>query len=135
MLTNKKLSKTDLARLDNDYKTNLFLKSLIIEIRNLYIDSYYQLCFIAKITLKDYFNLLEKNKDVFIDKSVYCGLVDRISGGGSILNIELLKDIKLNTNDLLVYVENIDKYTVDDIYGLTSNCFKPCIKIVNSLSY
>lgn len=133
LLNNQHLSFSDRLQLNDDYRKNIFLKSLIDEIENLYKDSYYQFCIIATVSIKDYFNMLEKNKDIYINKNCYCGLVDRISGGGSILNIQLNNDIKLNSNDIDIYIENIDKYTVDDIYGLTGSCFKQCITVKNSL--
>lgn len=127
------LNKKDKSQLEYDYKNNTFLKSLIDEINNCYLDSPRDLCFIANVKIKDYYNLLEKNKEFFINKDAVCGLVDYYNGGGSILEIQLLKDIKLNTNNIKVLIEGIDKYTVDDIYGLCGSCFKDCVKITNNL--
>lgn len=130
ILKNEDLNINDKTQLNHDYENNKFLKSLIDEIKNLYINSYYQLCFIAKIKIKDYFDLMKKNKRFLISKDVYCGLVDRLNGGGSILNIDLQKDIKLSTDQIILYVERIDDYTVDNIYGLCSSCFKECITVL-----
>lgn len=63
------------------------------------------------------------------NKIYYCGLVDYYNGGGSILDIQLMHDVKLNTNNIKLLVESIDKYTVDEIYGLCGSCFKDCVKI------
>ena len=56
-----------------------------------------------------------------------CGLVDVYNGGGSILEIALKNDLIVNTDDIYIKVEGLDHYTVDDIYGLTGQCFKNCI--------
>ena len=124
------LSKKDIKQLEEDYKNNVFLKSLIDEIENCYLDSPRDLCFIAEVKVDDYFKLLEdKNKKFIIKNYAMCGLVDIYNGGGSILEIQLLKDIIVNTNDIEIKVEKIDKYTVDDIYGLCSSCYKDCVVI------
>ena len=125
----EKITKRDKEQYNKDYKENIFLKSLIDEIENCYLDSPRDLCFIAEISIKDYFNLLEKNKEFFIEKDAVCGLVDYYNGGGSILDIQLMHDVKLNTNNIKLLVESIDKYTVDEIYGLCGSCFKDCVKI------
>lgn len=125
----EKITKKDKELYNKDYKENIFLKSLIDEIENCYLDSPRDLCFIAEISIKDYFNLLEKNKEFFINKDAMVGLVDFYNGGGSLLDIQLQKDIKLNTNNIKILVEKIDKYTVDEIYGLIGSCFKDCVVI------
>lgn len=122
------LSNKDKKQVEIDSK-DAFLNSLIQEIDNCYLDSPKDLCFIATVTIRDYFKLLEKNRKFTISKDAVCGLVDRYNGGGSILNINLKKDIVVNTNDITVLVEKIDKYTVDDIYGLVSSEFKHCIQL------
>lgn len=126
------ITKKDKELYNKDYKENIFLKSLIDEIENCYLDSPRDLCFIAEISIKDYFNLLEKNKEFFINKDAMVGLVDYYNGGGSLLDIQLQKDIKLNTNNVKILVEKIDKYTVDEIYGLIGSCFRDCVKITSS---
>ena len=114
------------TQLEED-KKDKFLSSLIDEIENCYLDSPRDFCFIASITIENYFKLFSK-KSFIIQKNAVCGLVDKYNGGGSILNIQLKKDIKINTCDISILIENIDKYTVNNIYGLTSNCFEDCIK-------
>ena len=123
------LNSKDLKTLE-DIKNNKFLFSLYEEIENCYLDSPRDLCFITEISIDDYFKLLEKNKKFIINKSCMCGLVDIYNGGGSLLEIQLEKDIVLNTDDIEIKVEGIDRYTVNDIYGLTSQCFKDCIKVI-----
>lgn len=120
-------SKKELKQYDDDYKNSVFFKSLIDEIENCYLDSPRDLCFIASISIRDYFNLLEKNKTFTINKDVVCGLVDYYNGGGSILNIALERDIKVNTSDIHILIEGIHKYSVNDIYGLCSSEYKDVV--------
>lgn len=122
-----KLSSKDRKQLEEDYKNNIFLKSLIDEIHNCYLDSPRDLCFIASVSIKDYFYLIQENKRFTIKKDAMCGLVDKYNGGGSILEIQLLNDIVVNTNDISIKVEGIDRYTVNDIYGLCGSCYKEVV--------
>ena len=85
------------------------------------------LCFIASVSIDDYFKLLEKNRLFTIKKDVVCGLVDKYNGGGSVLELELEKDITINTNNIEVLIEGVDRYTVDEIYGLVSSCYKDSV--------
>ena len=126
--TKNHLSKKDIKQIE-EIKENKFLSSLLNEIENCYLDSPRDLCFIAKITIRDYFKLLEKNKTFIIKNNAMCGLVDSYNGGGSVLEIELLKDIKINTNDIDIKIEGLDNYTVDQIYGLTGDCFRYCVEV------
>ncbi len=124
--TSNHLTKKDSQQLES-IKSDPFLNSLYDEIYNCYLDSPRDLCFVAKVTIRDYFKLLEKNKKFRINKDVVCGLVDIYNGGGSILGLQLKNDVVVNTNDIYIKIENVDHYTIDDIYGLTSQCFKDCI--------
>lgn len=126
---NEKITKKDKKLYNKDYKENIFFKSLIDEIENCYLDSPRDLCFIATITIENYFKLLEKNKKFTIQKDCMVGLVDIYNGGGSMLDIQLEKDVILNTNDIEIRIEGVDKYSVDDIYGLISSCYKDCVVI------
>lgn len=128
MLNNEKLTRKENQKKKEDYKNSIFFKSLIEEIENLWKDSPRDLCFIASVSIYEYFMLLEENKNFTISKDAIGGLVDMYNGGGSLLGITLEKDITMNTSDIEIKIEKVNKYTVNDIYGLTSGCFKNCIR-------
>lgn len=123
------ISEKTKEKIKADRKNNKFINSLLQEIENCYFQSPKDLCVIASVTIDDYFNLLEKNKKFTISKNCTIGLVDIYNGGGSILEIQLEKDIVFNTNDIYIKVEGVDDYTVDNIYGLSSSCFSDCVRI------
>lgn len=123
------ISEETKEKIKADRKNNKFIDSLLLEIENCYFQTPKDLCVIASVTIEDYFKLLEKNKTFTVSKDCVIGLVDSYNGGGSVLEITLEKDITFNTNDISVKVEKIDKYTVNDIYGLINECFKDCVRI------
>lgn len=107
-----------------------FLLSLQNEIFNMYIEQVNELCFVGNITIDEYFKILENPKGtrITLTDQHTGGFVDRHNGGGSILDLTLpvgkpLTIKGMNVSRMLVEKSG-DKYTVDDIYGLTSNCFK-----------
>ena len=104
-----------------------FLKSLQREFRNACSTDINYLCFIGKVTIEDYYMILNsKDNYILMPKDVTCGFVNSYHGGGSILGIELPRDYKIKTNNVkyLMLEKSGEKYTVDDIYGLVSSCYK-----------
>lgn len=74
----------------------------------------------------DYDNLYKSTiKSVTCDKTVVCGLVDSWNGGGSLLGIELEKDIEIPAK----YIHDIESdyspnyYPIWDIYGIDVSAF------------
>lgn len=121
----------------NKYK-NKFLKSLLQEINNMPIDCMRTLVFLAEISVKDYLHLKtgDYNK-INLKKNVMCGLYDKWSGCGSVLEIELEKDIiikqkniyEVQLEGLEVKEKNYYGYKVDDVYGLIHSCWKSGVSI------
>ena len=104
-----------------------FLRSIQNEMYNAYTNQINLLCFIGKMTIKEYYKCIENpNTIITFPKNVTCGFVDPHNGGGSILGIELPEDLSIKyTNVIYTLVENSNQhYTVDDIYGLTGECYK-----------
>lgn len=107
-----------------------FLKSLQNEIINAYPTQFNYLTFIGEITIREYYKILENPIGTRIHfRSInYCGFVDPYNGGGSILGIDLPKDKGLTCKGSNVYKLLVEgsgqQYTVDQIYGLTSNCYQ-----------
>lgn len=127
-------TKTTLKELaKGGYKGNdKFLISLQNEMLNAYKYQYNYLCFIGKITVEEYYQLLEhpRNCTLTFDHNIYCGFVDPINGGGSVLGLEIPfeKPIVIRGDTVFkVMVERMphqNGYTVDSIYGLTSKAFQ-----------
>ena len=103
-----------------------FLKSLRIEILNSYSGQLNYLTFIGEMKVKDYYKILsDPYAKVLIPKDVTAGFVDPCNGGGSTLALALPKNISITPKVIKkIMVEGVDKYSVEDIYGLTRDCYK-----------
>ena len=125
--------KTTIKELKNgEYKgDDAFLNSLQEEILNSYREQYNYLTFIGEITVGQYYKILENpyRTRIQFTHNNCAGFVDPYNGGGSVLGINLPKDKPLSCkgqNVRLMLIENSGyHYTVDSIYGLTSNCYQP----------
>lgn len=108
-----------------------FLQSLQTEIENAFKSQINNLCFVGWMTIGEYYKC--KNNPtktlITIPKNATGGFVDYHSGGGSVLDLNLPKDITIKASSLetLLIEECNIKYTVDSIYGLTSQCYKRLI--------
>ena len=114
----------------NEYKgEDKFLTSLQEEILNSYSTQFNYLTFIGEITIEEYYKILENpvGTRIHFTSQTYGGFVDPYNGGGSILGINLPKEKELTCEGRNVYKLLVEdsgqKYTVNDIYGLTSECF------------
>lgn len=123
-----------------------FLQSCRVEAANM--ASHMQtLTFLVTMTLHDLIRLNEvlhwREKDgrvydnrkypycgyIIIDKKCDCGLYDPWSGGGSVLEIQLEKDVKLP----IKYIRSAlpdggDGYSIDSVYGLCSSAWHGKVK-------
>ena len=111
------------------------------------------LIFMVKMPLFDFFKLKaminedkEKNKSYDYDerkgensfivtKDAMCGLYDIWGGGGSVLEIELEKDVEIPTKAIFdVWIDcrnckaNGRGYDVKDVYGICSSAFSGSVK-------
>ena len=78
---------------EKKYKQSKFLRSFYNEIVNYYKNS---LCFIvmfAKVSLRDFYDIMENERTIEL-KSPVCGIVNLAQGGGSTLGIELEKPFR-----------------------------------------
>ena len=113
----------------NEYKKhNKFMNSLCVEIENMYIDYMRAFTVLTKMTIKEYLLYKEnKLKSIKIDKNANCGLFNQWNGSGSVLEIALEKDIKINAKNIYnIQVEkmkNNSGYTVDEVYGICFSCY------------
>lgn len=91
--------------------------------------------FLLQMDLIDYMNLREKMKErtgtITIDKRTESGLFDIWQGGGSVLEVELEKDIEIPVSMIFdAWIEargcrcNGRGWDVKDVYGISSSCFR-----------
>lgn len=122
-----------------DYSGSELLKSLRAEVHN--CSSHMNaLTFFVEMTVEQLFDLNEAMKDkgengtvrkrkVTLDKSAVCGLYDNWSGAGSILEIELEKDVVLPMEYISTALPDGGRgYSVASIYGVCSSMWTPTLK-------
>ena len=109
------------------------------------------LTFLVRMTLEEIFELNEllKLQDrnghfydaekrpycgyILIDKKVECGLYDLWGGGGSILELQLEKDVRLPIRFIRsATVDGGDGYSIRNIYGTDSSIYRDVIKKIHS---
>lgn len=76
-------------------------------------------------------NLNKKSKSYFtLDKNTMCGLYDSWCGGGSVLEIELDKDVNVPIKYAVFAVDGLKmyRYDVDEVYGLVGDCWGDTLK-------
>lgn len=78
------------------------------------------LTFFVKTNLRDFLILQEeKLKSITIKKGSLAGLYDGWSGAGSLLQINIPRDITMNKENLIIEVDEFsDLYSVNSIYGI-----------------
>lgn len=131
-----------------------FIESVIHELENITCHMS-TLTFLVKMKLFDYFELREamsfekklNNSYTFserkgtgcivLDKSTECGLFNPWHGGGSCLEIELDKDIKLPLKCIWTAEIETGKsqygYSVNNVYGLIDSCWKDTVKEIKPM--
>ena len=109
------------------------------------------LTFLARMTLEEIFELNEllKLQDrnghfydaekrpycgyILIDKKAECGLYDPWGGGGSILELQLEKDVRLPIRFIRsATVDGGDGYSIRNIYGTDSSIYRYVIKKIHA---
>lgn len=135
---------------EEEIETDKFIESCIQEFENL-PSHMGTVTFLVKMDLFKLFDLLELQKKEYdengeydprkntksksyliLDKRTECGLFNPWSGSGSVLEIELDKDVKLPIKYAKFCVEGCKTYgyDVDEVYGLIDSCWKDTIKEV-----
>lgn len=140
----KRQYKDDGYYVDRNKETDKFIESCIQELENL-SSSMGTMTFLVKISLFELFDLFEIQNNEYDEKGKYdprlneksksyivlskdteCGLYDSWNGGGSCLEIELDKDIKIPIKYCIFCVEGckMHGYDVNEVYGLVDSCWK-----------
>lgn len=87
-----------------------------------------------------YYSSPRKNENsksyMVLGKETMCGLYDPWSGGGSVLEIELDKDVKLPIKYAIFCVEGckMHGYDIDEVYGLIGSCWKETVKEIKEVA-
>jgi len=114
-----------------------FVSSAVSELENL-TSSMGALIFLIKMPLLDYMKLIDdiqhgENGTVTIPKNTECGLFDKWNGGGSVLEIELDKDVELPYFMIADLIPDIDKcygfreqlpWSVHNVYAVSDGLWK-----------
>lgn len=104
-------------------RNSKFLSSLKNELDN-NGDSYSNIVFTkANCNLAEAIHLYNSQENLIIPKEgIYCGFVDVVNGSGSVLEIELEKDITISKENFKVITDFGDRegYSVSELYNLDS---------------
>lgn len=135
---------------DRNKETDRFVESCMQEFENL-SSHMGTVTFLVKMPLLQLCELIEvKNKEydeqgkydprkntksksyIVLDKQTECGLFDTWNGSGSVLEIQLDKDVKVPIKYCQFCVDGCKMrgYDVDEVYGLVSGCWKESLKEV-----
>lgn len=110
---------------------NPFIDSCMQELYNL--PSHMScLCFLVTMTLGQIIECKQNPKAITVPKTTMCGLYDPWYGGGSLLEIDLPKELTIPTEMVWLICPDGAKvvgYDVDDVYGLVGSCWNASAKI------
>lgn len=83
---------------------------------------------LAKMSLKDFIGLQSGDKEVSFGKDAMLGIFNPWNGSGSVLEIELEKDLVFPSSLIRdIQIEGVKpefEHTVNDVYGLIGSCWK-----------
>lgn len=106
---------------------------------NAFLDSVFQEClntgslnglvFAKKFTLEELMEVKENKSDITITKDINGGLFNRWWGGGSLLGIELEKDMIVKHNEIFDIriddaIHSTGNYGIDDVYGMCDSFWR-----------
>ena len=132
-----KKSELTQALRDQECRQSKFLKSVLQEVENTSTHMN-ALTFLVKMTLKEWFKLHDAiNQEdqhhpkrskgrgfVMLDKTTTCGLYDPWGGAGSVLEIQLERDVRLPIRFIdSAWPDGARGYSVTEIYGLCSSAW------------
>ena len=131
----KRVHRNDGYYNEREINEDKFIESCIQEFENA-SSSMNTVTFLVEMNLFDLFHLIElkqkeETKSYFVlGKDTECGLFDPWNGGGSVLEIELDKDIKVPIKNAIFTVDGCKQYgyDVDEVYGLIGSCWKETLK-------
>ena len=145
----KKAHRNDGYYVDREEDKDKFIESCIQEFENL-SSHMGTVTFLVKMSLFQLFDLLELQNNEYDEKGKYdprkneksksyitlgkdtmCGLFDNWNGGGSLLEIELEKDVKLPIKYAVFSVDGCKmygRYDIGEVYGMSSSAWKEVLE-------
>lgn len=103
---------------NNEYADSKFLKSVYVELANA-ASSMNALTFFVSMTLGEYMDWMDEGGDIVVSKDTACGLYDPWNGSGSVLEIQLEKDVRIPRRFAEPHIDGARGYSVDSIYGMS----------------
>lgn len=102
---------------DEKVKQSKFLQSFLSEMINLYNIGVYTA--VKKFNLLELKEMIENKKEIIIDKDDVIGMFDPVQGGGSLMELELEKDITIPLSYVKLSNQNDTSYgySTTDVYG------------------
>ncbi len=100
-----------------------FLKSIFEESNNV-TTHMNQLVFFVRMSLGEYIDLKEDPREFVVSRNTRCGLVDFWNGAGSILDIQLEKNVLIPAKKLTMHIDGAVGHSVGEIYGLLNSFWK-----------
>lgn len=122
----------DKARKGTDFGGSAYLKSVEQELANC-ASHMQQLVFLVSMTLGECLQLNQRiaasqNSEDFITvpRTVRCGLFDRWSGAGSVLEIKLEKDLRIPLKfiDAAIPDEAVFKWNISNVYAMCASVWR-----------
>lgn len=112
-------SKTQLnnAVRKEEFDGSKFLKSVFQELINV-TTHMNALAFFVKMTLKEFIDLKENPRKIILPANTSCGLYDPWNGAGSVLEIELDKEVVIPKRFAEPHIDGTRGYGIDEIYGM-----------------
>ena len=98
--------------------TNKFFESVYDELNNC-TSHMNSLVFLKRMTLREYLNMMDSKEPVHINKDTRCGLFDKWSGAGGLLDIHLEKDIDIPRENIHEITDDGQfRYNIHEVYGV-----------------
>lgn len=104
----------------NDFHNSKLLKSIIQECQNV-TTHMNTLSFFVKMTLKEFIDFSDSNNSITLKSNTSCGLYDCWNGAGSVLGIDLERDVVIPAELINAHIDGARGYGVDSIYGMMSS--------------
>lgn len=111
-------------------KYGKFIASLASEIANSNPYNVDEFVFLTKMSVEDYARLGDEDATITFPAGTMCGMYNRYDGSGSVLEVELEKEITIPRFDIPeLQIESRKEtfgyhYNVDEVYGLTAQCWE-----------
>lgn len=121
-------------------KYGKFIASLASEIANSNQFNVDEFVFLTKMSVEDYARLGDEDATITFPAGTMCGMYNRYDGSGSVLEVELEKEItipRFNIPELQIESRKETfgyHYNVDEVYGLTAQCWEKGKAEVHELS-